>query len=421
MVRSRDKRWRRSGTVLPFLLLSLSVIVGIVALGMDGGRMLEERRHGQSVADAAALAAAADLYQNWWTYKGSDPSGTAKNAALKIAAANGYTNDGTTSIVTVNVPPSSGAFAGKPEYVEVVVEYKLARNFAAIFTGKSLQVKARAVALGRPAKIGIICLRSTGADAFLNQSLLFTVLGNPIYVNSTDPAAFDQKSFGVILASSYQVAGGYINPGGALMLGSMNTGVEPTADPLQNLPVPGAGVTRSAVPVVINSLLPTILQPGVYQGGIQIKGASIVIMNPGVYIMQGGGFQVSGLATVAGLGVTIYNTTDASNKAGAISVTGLGKLVITAPTSGTYQGISVFQDRSVSQAITISGVGLAALGGTVYAPAAAVNLSSLAPVGLIDTLGGAYICSSMQVSGIGSINIDLGNNPPAVPDVNLVE
>jgi hypothetical protein len=49
-----------------------------------------------------------------------------------------------------------------------------------------------------------------------------------------------------------------------------------------------------------------------------------------------------------------------------------------------------------------------------------VTLASLLNLGL-DTLGGAYIVSTLQVGGVGSINIDLGNNYPRVPDVTLVE
>jgi len=98
------------------------VILTIVALGMDGGRIMEERRHAQAIADSAALAAAADLYANWWTNQGKDPSDSAKKAAAEIAAANGYANDGTTSVVTVNVPPTSGAFAGKAEFAAVIVQ-----------------------------------------------------------------------------------------------------------------------------------------------------------------------------------------------------------------------------------------------------------------------------------------------------------
>src|SRR5579863_10036612 len=95
----RNHRPRR-GAVLVWLVLCLGVIIIIVALGTDGGRMLEERRRAQASADAAALAAAADLYQNYYPNRGLDPNGTAAQAALAIAASNGYANDGTTSTVT---------------------------------------------------------------------------------------------------------------------------------------------------------------------------------------------------------------------------------------------------------------------------------------------------------------------------------
>ena len=52
--------------------------------------------------------------------------------------------------------------------------------------------------------------------------------------------------------------------------------------------------------------------------------------------------------------------------------------------------------------------------------AALASLNGLAAVG-VDTLGGSYIVNSMQVSGVGGINIDLGTNYPRVPNVTLVE
>jgi hypothetical protein len=205
------------------------------------------------------------------------------------------------------------------------------------------------------------------------------------------------------------------------MLGKVNTGVSPTADPLRKLVAPSAAAfaLQSNKPLVVNSLLPTVLKPGVYQGGIQIQGASIVTMTPGVYILEGGGLQVQNLATLAGLNVMIYNTQGAF-PAGPISITSLSKVVLSSPTSGTYQGISIFQDRAVNQPIAVSGAGTMVFTGTVYAPAADVSLNGLLAAG-IDTLGGAYICNTMQIGGIGSINIDLGNNPPRIPDVTLVE
>lgn len=418
---NRSERLRRTGAVMPFVLLSLAVIVGILALGMDGGRLMDERRRAQATADAAALAAAADLYENYWRERGKDPSGTAAAAAVKLAAANGYANDGITSFVTVNIPPKSGAFAGKATFVEVEVEYRLSRSFAAVFTGGDLTIKARAVAVGRPAKIGLLLLRPNGADAFLNQSLAFAVLGNPIVVNANDPAAFNHNSIGPVVASRYDVTGNYVNSGGGLILGRMRTGVPPTADPLRKLPEPNPAAypIKSAKPLVVNALIPTVLTPGVYQGGIQITGASIVTMQPGVYVMDGGGFKIDGLATLAGVDVMIFNT-DGTFPAGAVDINTLGKVVLTAPVTGSYQGIGIFQKRSLNQTLSLTGYGSAGIAGMVYAAGAPVNLTGALAIGL-DTLGGAHICSSMQVSGAGSINIDIGTNPPRVPDVTLVE
>jgi hypothetical protein len=413
---------RRPGGVAVWLVLGMSIIIGMLALGLDGGRLHEERRRAQATADAAALAAAADLYENWWSHRGKDVPKTARAAALQAAAANGYANDGATSVVTVNIPPASGEFAGRTEYVEVIAEYRVAATFSKVFTRQDLPVRARAVAHGAPMRIGLHMLDPSAPSAFHNQALALAVLGNPIIVNSTDSQAFRHDSIGAIIAGRYDVSGDYVNSGGGLILGKMRTGVRPTADPLRKLaaPNPAAAPVRSANPLTINALLlPVVLQPGVYRGGIRIRGASIVLMAPGVYILEGGGFRVENLATVLGPGVVLYNTQGAFPD-GPIAVSSLGKVVMTAPTAGTYQGISIFQDRALKQPITVSGAGTMLLTGTVYAKGADVSLASLLNLG-IDTLGGAYICNTLRIAGVGSVNIDLGNNPPRVPDVTLVE
>src|SRR5262245_49405023 len=98
--RSHSHNWRRRGAVAVLLAVSMIALLSVVALSLDGGSLLSERRHAQATADAAAMAAASDLYENFWTNNGLDPGGTAKASALQTAKANGYTNDGVTSIVT---------------------------------------------------------------------------------------------------------------------------------------------------------------------------------------------------------------------------------------------------------------------------------------------------------------------------------
>src|SRR6187455_838925 len=104
----------RPGNVAVWVLVSLSVLLGIVALNLDGGRMMEQRRKAQNAADAACLAAAAKLYAGHNEDHGTDPDGTARQAALDSARANGFAD---ASKVTVNIPPKAGAFAGKAGYV----------------------------------------------------------------------------------------------------------------------------------------------------------------------------------------------------------------------------------------------------------------------------------------------------------------
>ena len=145
----------RRGMVAAQVVLSLSVLMAMLAVVADGGLLLVERRHAQATADAAALAAACDLYANWNpTNLGTDPSGTALASALDVASTNGYTNDGTTSTVAVNISPekySGGPNDGTilpPGYVEATVTWYQQRFFSGIFGSGTIPVSARAVARG---------------------------------------------------------------------------------------------------------------------------------------------------------------------------------------------------------------------------------------------------------------------------------
>jgi len=146
----------RRGMVTAQVVLSLSVLMAMLAVVADGGLLLVERRHAQATADAAALAAASDLYENWSkdNPNGTDSLGTANSSAMYVASANLYTNDGTTSTVTVNISPakySGGPNAGTtlpPGYAEATVTWYQQRFFSGIFGSGAIPVSARAVARG---------------------------------------------------------------------------------------------------------------------------------------------------------------------------------------------------------------------------------------------------------------------------------
>ena len=62
MILRKGRSRARRGTVAVLVALLLPVIIGVTALGLDGGLLFLQRRQAQSIADAAALAGAYSMY-----------------------------------------------------------------------------------------------------------------------------------------------------------------------------------------------------------------------------------------------------------------------------------------------------------------------------------------------------------------------
>jgi hypothetical protein len=386
--------------MIAWLALALVAIISMVALAMDGGRLLAERQHVQAAADAAALAAAGVLYQEYPTNGGLDLAGNARAAALRMTAANGIT-DGTNAVVTVNIPPTQGDFAGKPGYAEVIVSNRIAVSFSVIFRYSQLTVNARAVARGimtsSGTASGFYVLASTGKAAFhATGTTILTIASASLYVNSSDANAVETDSGSSITAASFQFVGGGYNAGA--LNGPITQPAPPAADPLAALPPP----SFSAYPVQSGSSMnvngTVTLQPGVYVGGITIAGGNVTLQ-PGIYLMNGGsGFKVNN-GTVNGTGVMIYSGADSTHTAGVINIATGATVNLSPPTSGAYAGVTLFQDRQVNQKVVIGASHNKNITGAIYAPAAEVDLSGPTNPGPLDTMGGPVICLTTQVQG----------------------
>ena len=124
------------------------------------------------------------------------------------------------------------------------------------------------------------------------------------------------------------------------------------------------------------------------------------MLNPGIYYLNGGGLNVSGSASISGSGVMIYNAPGSG--AGQINISGSGNITISPPTSGTYKGFSIFQDRTSTNPITISGGSGMNMSGTFYAAKALMNISGSASNSLI---GSQYISYDLSISGSGSVKV----------------
>ncbi|MBV8358098.1 MAG: hypothetical protein JO189_09215, partial [Deltaproteobacteria bacterium] len=123
-------------------------------------------------------------------------------------------------------------------------------------------------------------------------------------------------------------------------------------------------------PVAITGNNTVTLSPGLYYGGINITGNATVSFNPGTYVIAGGGLSVTGNSNLSGQGVTFYLTTG-SGGYGPVNLTGNATVNLSAPTSGSLEGILFFQDRSIpngSAASMVVGNSSSTFDGTLYFP-----------------------------------------------------
>src|SRR5262245_10620409 len=166
----------RRGAVAVMVAVCLTILMAVLALAIDGGNLLDAQRQCQAGADAAALAAACQLYANYATDQGKDPSGAANNAAIAMANINGYNNDGVTNKVYVNIPPKYDQtpwsnwtyqpYKGLDSYVEVIIEFHEKRGFSSLLGSSDLIVRTRAVARGAwtVPHAGVLLLQYTGTN-----------------------------------------------------------------------------------------------------------------------------------------------------------------------------------------------------------------------------------------------------------------
>jgi hypothetical protein len=417
----RHNQRPRRGTVAVLAALCLIGVLGFAALSLDGALLHQDRRAAQAAADSAALAAAGNLFANWRANKGQDPAAAAANEALGAAAANGFTNDGVNSTVTVNIPPLSGAFVGQAGYVEVIVKQFQQRAFSSIWGSSSVSVQARAVARGMwvPHNIGILVLDPASSGSLTSNGGSSVTTTAKIIVDSNSPSATVVTGGGALTAPEFDITGvpGTSTSGGGAINGTVLDGQVPTPDPLAYLPEPDPSTmtVQSKKTVKLQNQGSLSLQPGVYQGGINVTGGDLTLA-PGIYYMDGGGFSFSGTGSLMAEGVMIVNAPQSNSD--TVGITGTGTINLSPMTTGLYQGISLWQTRASTNTLTVSGGGGGSVTGTFYAQHGTLKVSG----GGGSSVGSQYISWDVVLSGNGNFSIDW--SPPAVApekDLQLVE
>ncbi len=429
--RKRVKRRDESGQSLIMFALALVILLGMAAMTIDVGLAYVARRDMQNAADAAALAAADVILEG-------QSSVLAANAARDIALQNGYDNAAADVTVTINIPPDSGPHSGDSDFVEVIIAQPIDTVLArAVSNTTSFDISARAVAgIDRtPKPYTIITLNETACQSMqFNGQVTLTITNAGTVTNSECSVdAFSTNGTINVATIANDVVGGWNMTGqsGDVSLPPSRAGH--FDDPLIEVPVPTptSGPVRTC-PTFHGQPGTVTLQPGVYNctidppgqwglefdpgdyfitGGIVINGGGDVTFGAGLYFLQGAGLIITGNGVVTGDGVTFYIDE------GQVTLTGNGDTQLTAPTSGTYEGIVIFQNRTLTTTVNMSGDAIADGWGAVYAAGAEIHL-----VGNAGSTLHQFISDTFVMDGNSNITIDFFDGfLVAVPVMSLVE
>jgi Flp pilus assembly protein TadG len=411
----------RSGVSAILIGLLSMGLLGFSALGTEVVYWYTVHRNLQNAADSAALSAVAAL-ENLAAAPDSTHMSQATAEAKYTSQQYGFTGGAGGVIVTVNIPPSSGAYTSNPTAAEVILSapQKLFLSTALTFNGARLfptQPTQKARAVATPAKNGNGCVvtlnTSTVTDLSLNGNTTVNMQSCDLYVNSQADDALNQVGNATVNAEAAYIAGGTSSSGNAQLNTTVGTftGTAPINDPYGGLTVPytspGSSCSAASPPTMqhvqvrANNPAPGETDYGpdgtgnniaVFCGGWQLASNTTNVLEPGLYVIDGGTFGCNN-CTVTGQNVTIYLTGSGTNWASiAFGGNGTSFLNIDAPTDTFIasapanfkgiEGVAIFGDRnapctssSCTASMVFSGNATELINGVIYLPKQSVQLN----------------------------------------------
>ena len=444
------------GQAMIVVALSMVVLLGLAALVVDLGLSWILRRTEQNAADPAAIAAARYI---------EDGDRTKMNAAACFYAQQNGFFEGDAGCATALAPsdkrlevlwppsgPHAGQFAGRPEMVLVVIRDQHPSFFGQMFDQEFASVATGAVAARETQSSNsnsLVALDPTSCGAghiHGNGTITIAPVENPetsepfsggyVQINSScDGGTYDDAcgsggggfqhggNAGAELIAPHMYINGTCQESGGEVTVPLTEGAPQIGDPLASLVGPrqedypagqcvrnngtyftltpsanGCSISRNSI----------TLTPGVYWGGWKFSGnGTRVTLEPGIYIIAGGGIGVSATATIDTVGdgtgnparVLIFSTDNTMDPTcaddiatarsggtgyearcvqGPLKLAGQGNVSMWGLDSGPWRGMLIWQDGDGSNPdapVEITGNGALDLAGTIYAPDANVKIT----------------------------------------------
>lgn len=375
MISSFKRLWRdRRGNSLAIAGAALPLVLGSAGLASDTIQWTLWKRQLQRAADSAAMAGV-------YAIASDKPVGNCANIATATYA-NPVAYDlkknnfvGITTYCGVTNPPSVGGFTTDANAVRVVLEIEKKLAFSGLFLRTTPTIRGISTATIVPsgnycvisledqAVTGINATGSTEVNLGCGMITNSTSMSAAVATGSSEVTASPIAAVGGIPASTHWGTGTVLQP---FTLAQDDPFASVSPSPVSN---PGCWNDPNVKPSETTTLV-----PGCYRN-FTIKGTAN--LDPGVYYIDGGNLDFNSGAIINGStdGVVfvLSNSSAAANATiGTVNMSGGADLHLTAPKTGPYKGILIYQDRRATpdNSVKINGNSGSYIEGAFYFPKA---------------------------------------------------
>lgn len=356
------------GAIAVKFAVILPVLLGATGLAANVSILQSQKSRLQAAVDAGALSAAKEL--------GMADFQRDNVQAIVDAAVQTYlkTNHDTTyGNGTVKV---TATFDTPALQINVGAEQSVDTPFGALFGAatSSVAVTSSARIVGRP-HICVLALEPDELGAiWLERQAKLNANNCSVFSNSVSSLGLTVRDDAKLTASTICSAGGVFGEGA--ISPSALTDCPQFEDPLAGRAEPSVGSCTYTNLDVIDEH--RSLAPGVYCGGLTIRGTSVVTFEEGVHIIKSGLFSVTDGAWIQGRNAGFFMTGISAFIFGPNS-----HIRLTAPRDGPLAGLLFFGSRSQSKLLThlILSNDARQLLGTIYLPQNSLIVDASAPVG----------------------------------------
>jgi len=396
-----------------FFITALPMLLVLAGLGIDSGAAYSEQAVLQNTADTAALAGALKLRSDTFAHVSAQAQSYAAlnmpssqyGIVLQPADVTIGHWDFAHSVYKICGSATSNsaltAYCDNNDQVNAV--QVLVRREKGNTTG---QAGGNALPIGILTLMGwdhwdvsalaIAAIPANGGVCFLSTTLVDMKNNGSITTNGCN-AQFDGQLKGGNNDTATATAGGHIilGPGGSSSGVTLSPSTPLSApvpnDPYKNTPLPSTTPCNSANVTIDSSHLPAANSNPCYSGNVTINGP--VTLPANTYTFNGAQVTISG--TVTANSSTFALTGSGTNWA-TITSQNNDALNITAPTSGTYQGIAIFGNPAGGTNVLITGKNSFNLSivGVVYMPS-----------GEMDFKNSSFTSTSCLLIDVGTLSV----------------